>query len=189
MAKAKDPVRWNATKKQAADNDRIREIKNIVFAETRALADEITEIKSVIKMLARTPPIAVPAMDPKVTDYCAKCGESPDSASHLVNHDYVPPGSPPTKLEYGSRSDPSSIAARDHVEYSRTVGWRQGVKESIASLERRLSDVGSGPDPWDRGCRYALEDQLRIQRTALERGTFITVPNHEPTAHKWGGKR
>ena len=28
----------------------------------------------------------------KTTDYCARCGESPDSGTHLHGHDYVPPG-------------------------------------------------------------------------------------------------
>lgn len=189
MAKAKDPIRWNATKKQAADNARIAEIKNLVFAETRALATEITEIKSAIKMLAMTPPIAVPATDPRVTDYCAKCGESPDSGSHLFNHDYVPPGSPPTKLEYGSRSDPSSTAAREHVEYSRAKGWRQGVEESIDSLEQQLASPaleGEGGnwrafapswEIWRATRQAAIQRQIEIHRAALERGTFITAPD------------
>lgn len=27
----------------------------------------------------------------KTTDYCAECNESPDSASHMFDHEYVPP--------------------------------------------------------------------------------------------------
>lgn len=29
--------------------------------------------------------------DPRTTDYCAVCGESPDSGTHLFKHDYVRP--------------------------------------------------------------------------------------------------
>jgi hypothetical protein len=32
-----------------------------------------------------------PPADAKTTDYCSKCGDSPESGSHLFDHDYEPP--------------------------------------------------------------------------------------------------
>ena len=44
---------------------------------------------------APAPPRPAPSIsygaDPKTTDYCVVCGESPDSGAHLFGHDYVDP--------------------------------------------------------------------------------------------------
>jgi hypothetical protein len=58
---AKDPVRWNSTKKKDVENARTREIKNIVFESTKPLVEEIASVKRAIGWLTTpTTPIATP---------------------------------------------------------------------------------------------------------------------------------
>ncbi len=77
---AKDPVRWNSTKKKDAENAADRKIKNLVFLTARPIFDEVSDfrdalvtVKSDIEMIKRaiTDYMKVPP-DPRC---CARCSK------------------------------------------------------------------------------------------------------------------
>lgn len=51
---------------------------------------------------SKIPTLGDDMSEPKTTDYCTQCGESPDSGTHLFKHEYVSPhalGSSPVSVE------------------------------------------------------------------------------------------
>lgn len=72
--------------------------------------------------------------DPKTTDYCQACGESPDSGSHLPHgHEYAPPKAPRIEVVEETIT---------RVEEHRLKRKVKDLESELADLTAKLSDGG-----------------------------------------------